>query len=198
MEKLINVTRSSLPEFEEFCREIAPIWESRWLTNMGEKHQALQKALEERMDVPHVTLYTNGHLALENMIEALSLKGEIIKKIIGVIVLAVTVRYGVYAMALSLIFTSIINQIINTWPNKKLLDYPYLQQLRDMLPSILLSCLMGLCVYPIQWLGWSDWIVLPLQLICGVGVYVLGSLIFRLDSFGYLLSTVKKLLHKAK
>ena len=78
MEKLINVTRSSLPEFEEFCREIAPIWESHWLTNMGEKHKALQKALEERMDVPHVTLYTNGHLALENMIEALGLKGEII------------------------------------------------------------------------------------------------------------------------
>jgi len=78
MENIINVTRSSLPDFEEFCREIAPIWESRWLTNMGEKHQALQKALEERMNVPHVTLYTNGHLALENMIEALGLKGEII------------------------------------------------------------------------------------------------------------------------
>lgn len=78
MEKLINVTRSSLPEFDEFCREIAPIWESRWLTNMGEKHKALQKALEERMGIPHVTLYTNGHLALENMLEALELKGEII------------------------------------------------------------------------------------------------------------------------
>jgi len=78
MEKLINVTRSSLPGFEEFCREIAPIWESRLLTNMGEKHQTLQKALEERMGVSHVTLYSNGHLALEHMIEALELKGEII------------------------------------------------------------------------------------------------------------------------
>ena len=78
MENIINVTRSSLPGFDEFCREIAPVWESRWLTNMGEKHQALQTALEERMGVPHVTLYTNGHLALENMLEALQLKGEII------------------------------------------------------------------------------------------------------------------------
>ena len=143
------------------------------------------------------------HTANLNAIKAMGrsdlfLTLEIIKKVIGVIVLALSVRHGVYAMALSLLFVSVVSQLINAWPNRKLLDYPYIQQLRDMLPSILLSCLMGLCVYPIQWLGWSDWIVLPLQLICGVGVYVLGSLIFRLDSFGYLLSTAKKLMHRAK
>ncbi|MBQ8216719.1 MAG: lipopolysaccharide biosynthesis protein [Oscillospiraceae bacterium] len=143
------------------------------------------------------------HTANLNAIKAMGrsdlfLTLEIIKKVIGVIVLALSVRHGVYAMALSLLFVSVVSQLINAWPNRKLLDYPYIQQLRDMLPSILLSCLMGLCVYPIQWLGWSDWIVLPLQVICGVGVYVLGSLIFRLDSFGYLLSTAKKLLHRAK
>ena len=143
------------------------------------------------------------HTANLNAIKAMGrsdlfLTLEIIKKVIGVIVLALSVRHGVYAMALSLLFVSLVSQLINAWPNRKLLDYPYIQQLRDMLPSILLSCLMGLCVYPIQWLGWSDWIVLPLQLICGVGVYVLGSLIFRLDSFGYLLSTAKKLMHRAK
>ena len=143
------------------------------------------------------------HTANLNAIKAMGrsdlfLTLEIIKKVIGVIVLALSVRHGVYAMALSLLFVSVVSQLINAWPNRKLLDYPYIQQLRDMLPSILLSCLMGLCVYPIQWLGWSDWIVLPLQVICGVGVYVLGSLIFRLDSFGYLLSTTKKLMHRAK
>lgn len=78
MSDIINVTRSSMPSFEEYCREIRPIWESRWLTNMGEKHRELQRQLEERMDVAHVTLYVNGHLALENMIEALGLRGEII------------------------------------------------------------------------------------------------------------------------
>ena len=74
----INVTRSSMPSFEEFCEEIKPLWESRWLTNMGVKHKELQRSLEERLGVPHVTLYVNGHLALENMIEALGLSGEII------------------------------------------------------------------------------------------------------------------------
>ena len=47
------------------------MWESRWLTNMGEKHKLLQSQLESYLDTPHVTLYTNGHLALENVICAM-------------------------------------------------------------------------------------------------------------------------------
>ena len=70
MSELINVTRSSMPEFEEYCAEIRDIWDSHWLTNMGEKHKALQAALESYLGAEHVTLFTNGHLALENMIEA--------------------------------------------------------------------------------------------------------------------------------
>lgn len=66
----INVTRSSLPPFEEYCEEIKELWESRWLTNMGVKHQALEKELKGFLGVENITLYTNGHLALENIIEA--------------------------------------------------------------------------------------------------------------------------------
>lgn len=76
----INVTRSSMPAFEEYCDEIRDLWDSRWLTNMGEKHNRLQQALEDYLDVPHVTLYTNGHLALEHVLGALGLPagGEVI------------------------------------------------------------------------------------------------------------------------
>ena len=66
----INVTRSSMPSFEEYCDEIKELWESRWLTNMGKKHIQLQAELEEFLDTPHAVLYTNGHLALENVISA--------------------------------------------------------------------------------------------------------------------------------
>jgi len=66
----INVTRSSMPSFEEYCEEIRELWDSRWLTNMGAKHKKLQAQLEEYMDVPHVTLFTNGHIALETVLEA--------------------------------------------------------------------------------------------------------------------------------
>ena len=76
----INVTRSSMPYFEEYCEEIKDIWESHWLTNMGPKHKKLQEELEGYLNVPHVTLYTNGHLALENVISAMNLPkgGEVI------------------------------------------------------------------------------------------------------------------------
>lgn len=67
----INVTRSSMPDFEEYCNEIKEIWDSRWLTNMGVKHRQLQAELQEYLSVPHVALYTNGHLALENILEAM-------------------------------------------------------------------------------------------------------------------------------
>lgn len=75
---IINVTRSSTPDFEEYCDEIRDIWDTHWLTNMGEKHQRLQRQLEEYLGVRHVTLLTNGHLALENVLEGLGLHGEII------------------------------------------------------------------------------------------------------------------------
>ncbi|MBE6855977.1 MAG: DegT/DnrJ/EryC1/StrS family aminotransferase [Ruminococcus sp.] len=65
---MINVTRSSMPLYEEYCEEIKDLWESRWLTNMGVKHRRFQAELESYLNVPHVALYTNGHLALENIL----------------------------------------------------------------------------------------------------------------------------------
>lgn len=72
MAKDILVTRSSMPDLEEYVEEIKDIWESHWLTNMGVKHIKLQKELEKFLGIPHVVLYTNGHLALENIIAALN------------------------------------------------------------------------------------------------------------------------------
>lgn len=80
MEKNILVTRSSMPSLEEYIEEVKELWESHWLTNMGVKHQKLQHELENYLKVPHVILYTNGHLALENVIAAMQLPegGEVI------------------------------------------------------------------------------------------------------------------------
>lgn len=74
----ILVTRSSMPPFEEYMREIRDIWETRWLTNMGAKHQALQEALRRFWDMEGVELFTNGHMALELSLQALNLQGEVI------------------------------------------------------------------------------------------------------------------------
>lgn len=72
----INVTRSSMPPMEEYFAEVAPLWESRWLTNMGEKHRELEAKLGERLGVGNVCLFTNGHNALECAIEALGLGSD--------------------------------------------------------------------------------------------------------------------------
>ncbi|MBQ7718402.1 MAG: DegT/DnrJ/EryC1/StrS family aminotransferase [Clostridia bacterium] len=60
-----------MPTYEEYCEEIKKLWDSHWLTNMGAEHQKLQSNLEEYLDCPNVVLYTNGHLALENIIAAM-------------------------------------------------------------------------------------------------------------------------------
>ncbi len=78
MDKRINVTRSSMPSMEEYIEEISTLWENRWLTNMGEKHEELTKELEEYLDVENISLMSNGHMALEMAIQALGLTGEVI------------------------------------------------------------------------------------------------------------------------
>jgi len=67
-----------MPSFEEYIEEIRELWDSHWLTNTGAKHQQLEKALVEYLKVPNLTLFTNGHLALECAIATFDLKGEVI------------------------------------------------------------------------------------------------------------------------
>lgn len=78
MANRINVTRSSMPPFEEYIDEIKSLWETRWLTNMGVKHNQLTSDLEKYLDVNNISLTVNGHMAIEIGLQALELKGEII------------------------------------------------------------------------------------------------------------------------
>ena len=78
MNKQILVTKSSIPDLNEFVEEIKDLWESRWLTNMGVKHQLLEEKLREYLNTENITLFVNGHLALESIIQAMELKGEVI------------------------------------------------------------------------------------------------------------------------
>jgi len=78
LNKPIQVTQSSMPEFEEYIKEIEDLWKSKWLTNMGSKHKTFECQLIEYLKVHNVMLYANGHLALEGAIDALGLKGEVI------------------------------------------------------------------------------------------------------------------------
>lgn len=74
----INVTKSSLPPFDEYLEEIRDIWESHILTNMGPKHRELQARLQRHLGVEKIELVTNGHMALELSLQAMGLSGEVI------------------------------------------------------------------------------------------------------------------------
>lgn len=143
------------------------------------------------------------HTANLNAIKAMGrsdlfLKLEIIKKVIGLAVLLSTMWFGVMAMAYSLLFTSVMGQIINSWPNKSLLNYPYLEQLRDILPGIILALGMGAAVYSVQFLHLGDMVTLLIQVPLGAALYVVGSKLFRLESYNYILGIAKGYLHKRK
>lgn len=77
MEKIL-VTRSSMPPMEEYIDEIKELWDSHWLTNMGAKHRQLETELKEYLGVEGVSLFINGHMALELAIQAMNLSGEVI------------------------------------------------------------------------------------------------------------------------
>ncbi len=122
---------------------------------------------------------------------------EVIKKTIGLIILVVSLQFGVFWIAASLLIYNIIALILNMSPNVKLLRYHIGEQLADMLPSMGLSVLMGAAIYPAIWIPTFDIVKLILMIVVGMGIYLGGSLLFKIDSLKYLLTTGKEMLkHK--
>ena len=71
MSKKIMVTKSSMPPFEEYIEKIRPLWDSAWLTNMGNLHKQLEEAMKEYLAVSQLSLMVNGHMALELALAAM-------------------------------------------------------------------------------------------------------------------------------
>lgn len=143
------------------------------------------------------------HTANLNAINAMGrsdlfLRLEIIKKIMGMTILISTMWFGVTAMAYSLLLSGVLSQIINSWPNWKLLDYGYLEQLKDIVPGIILAVIMGCCVYLISLLGLSSAVTLLIQVPLGAAIYIGASAMLHLESFEYLMGIVKPVLDRMR
>ena len=131
------------------------------------------------------------HTANLNAIKALGrsdlfLKMEIWKKVVGMVLLLSTMFISVKAMAYSLLISTLTSMIINSRPNKKLLEYSFLEQMKDILPSICLAFGMGVAVYLIGFLPVPTLPLLLIQVICGGMIYIVGSAIFRLEPYVYI------------
>lgn len=124
------------------------------------------------------------------------LKLEIVKKIMGIIILGITIKYGVYAIAIGEIISGLLSTIINAYPNRNLLDYSIKEQLLDIMPSLLISLVMGVIVYLINFIGLNEWLTLLIQIIAGLISYIGMAKIFKLECYQYLITTVIELLNR--
>lgn len=142
------------------------------------------------------------HSANLNAMKALGrsdlfLKLEIIKKIIGLLLILGSMWFGVLAMAYTLLIQSFLSQLINSWPNHKLLNYRYIDQIKDILPYIMLATGMALVVYPISFLQIHDVFLIMIQAVTGILLYLGGLIVFRLECYTYIRSMIKQYLKKA-
>lgn len=136
------------------------------------------------------------HTANLNAIKAMGrsdlfLKLEVIKKFMGMILLLITMNISVMAMAYSLLISGLISQVINSWPNRYLLKYSYIDQIKDILPNIVMALIMGGFVYFISYLNLPILVSLVVQILsCGI-IYLMLSILTKNDSFIYLINILK-------
>ena len=152
--------------------------------------------------VPYLRIFCFG-LALNpilianlNAIKAIGrsdlyLRLEMIRKAIGLITLVAFMWFGVKAIAYSYLLNCILNIFVNSWPNRKILGYGYLQQLKDIIPSLVISGIMGGIIFFIPQIGLNDWVTLLLQIVGGGAIYIGLSVVFKVESLFYILSIVR-------
>ena len=143
------------------------------------------------------------HTANLNAIRALGrsdifLKLEIQKKAVDLVLLLSSMWFGVMAMAYSLLISSVLCQLINSWPNKSLLHYGYLQQIKDILPAISIAILMGSMVWCISLFHLPDVIQVLIQVPVGVAIYILLSKLFHIEAYEYLKNILRQRIGKLK
>jgi len=126
------------------------------------------------------------------------LKLEIIKKIVGVSILAVTVPIGIYAMAIGSVVGGVVSTFINAYPNKLLLNYSFTEQWSDLMPALILSLIMFGVAFSVLFLGLSALTTLVLQIAVGVVVYVGLAWVLGLESLTYVIDTVRDYLPRKK
>ncbi len=120
------------------------------------------------------------------------LKLEMAKKAIGITFLFIAIQISPLAVAVMNALFACVSAILNIMPNKKLIDYGIKEQIKDVIPALLLSAIMYLLVSPIVKLGFADIITILLQVLAGIVVYLGGSIIFKLKAFVYILSILKR------
>lgn len=126
------------------------------------------------------------------------LKLEIIKKAVGILLLIIAIPISAEAIAISFLLGNIFAAFVNGFPNKKLIGYKFSMQISDILPPLLMSAVMYGVIFMISFISMPSWILLILDIVVGIAVYLLLSIITKNESFKYLIGTVKDIIIKKK
>lgn len=142
-------------------------------------------------------IHTTNLQALNGMGRSdLFLKLELIKKAYGLVNLLVMafVFKDVYLMVGSYILTGVVSTFVNAWPNKRVIGYSYLEQVRDICPAFLLSAAAGALAWAVGLAGLPDIAAIPLQALVMAAAYLALARLFRVEELGYLIKTAKEML----
>lgn len=157
--------------------------------------------------VPFLQIFCLGYsfLPIQNVnLQAISamgrsditLKLQIIKKACGLIILVITVPLGVHAIAIGAILSAFVSMLLNIQPNRKLLNYGFSEQIKDVSPALFISILMGAIVYFLNFLDLMVWVKLIVQIISGVVIYIGLAKLFKIESLEYFFSIIKGIKNK--
>lgn len=119
------------------------------------------------------------------------LKLEIIKKAIGIIALLISCPFGIMIMVIMKIVTSIISMFINSYPNKKLLNYSLREQIKDIFPAMLLSLFMGMVVYLVGLIKINIIVLLLIQVLIGIIIYLTIAYLSKMEALMYFINKFK-------
>lgn len=123
---------------------------------------------------------------------------EIVKKSFGIVMIVAVMYRGVMAIALTAMVVTFFAALVNSTPNRKFLGYTYQEQLADLIPSIVLAVIMGGFVYAASWLPVALVPRLGIQIVVGIVLYLLLSVVFRVSQFEYIVSTAKSFVRTIK
>lgn len=121
---------------------------------------------------------------------------EVIKKVMGVTVLLISMQISVLAIAISTIFTSIVSIVINSFPNKKYINYSLWEQVKDIFSNLYIAIIMGLCVWLISLIPMNYILLMFIQVISGIIIYFDLAFLLKNESLNYIIKIIKNYKNK--
>ena len=128
----------------------------------------------------------------------LTLKLQIYKKVVGIVILLISISFGIHAIAIGAAISAFMSMLINIYPNVLLLNYSYREQFNDVIPTFAISIIMGVLVYSLRFLLLGEIGTIMLQVTLGIFIYILLAIIMKLDSFKYITNIIMGILSRKR